>query len=102
MVESRNKERLQDNCGFCGNHKDDVPLMVTSQLDSYNNPAICANCAMAIVQQTFIRFGILDKQIRQQMRKPPVPELIVPGAANDAADRAINAVQGEHGDRADE
>jgi hypothetical protein len=77
---------VQDSCGFCGTHKDEAPLVITSQIPP--NPAICCICALGVVQQTFLRFGELDKQIRKQMTPPPRPTLAVVDTASAAIEKA--------------
>jgi hypothetical protein len=56
------------DCSFCGQHKDDVPLMVSSA----KNVNICAWCALAVVEQTFGAMVQMEQMIKQAVR--PAPE----------------------------
>lgn len=84
-------------CSFCGNDAGDVPLIITAPLPPVgeppeNPPACCCICALGIVQQTFLRYGELDKQIREQMMKTkhpaPRPQIVT----TDGVKEAVNAV----------
>lgn len=48
-LKARQREK-DDRCSFCGSHKDDVPLLVRSNT---TGAAICSNCAITVVNQTF-------------------------------------------------
>lgn len=48
MAQSR--KAATEHCSFCGHHKNDVPLIVTSQLNT--QAACCSTCALTIVHQT--------------------------------------------------
>lgn len=78
------------HCSFCGEHKDDVPLIVTSQLNS--QAACCSTCALTIVHQTHSwAYGIFNTVIKDQERRKILME---GGADGDAAADAIAKVSG--------
>lgn len=78
------------HCSFCGEHKDDVPLIVTSQLNSQS--ACCSTCALTIVHQTQTwAYGIFSTVVKDQERRK---KLMEGGADGDAAADAIAKVSG--------
>jgi hypothetical protein len=79
-----------EHCSFCGEHKDDVPLIVTSQLNT--QAACCSTCALTIVHQTHTwAYGIFNTVIKDQERRKALME---GGDNGDAAAEAIAKVSG--------
>ena len=53
------------HCSFCGEHKNKVPLIVTSTIKPQS--ACCSTCALAIVQQTQVwAYGIFQQAMQMQ------------------------------------
>jgi hypothetical protein len=66
------REAALTNCSFCGQDKDDVPLLVTS---TQTKAACCSWCALGITEQTYRHMVEMQEIIRQARRTPvPVPE----------------------------
>jgi len=77
------------HCSFCGEHKDDVPLIVTSQINT--QAACCSNCALTIVHQTQSwAYGIFNTVIKEQERQ----QAMMNKDKRDAADVAIAKASG--------
>lgn len=72
-------------CSFCGTHKDDVPLMVASNV---TDATVCSICALAVIQQTFAHMMRLEKIIRQA-QKPTNPQKRIIDTGEDKKDAAI-------------
>jgi hypothetical protein len=79
------------NCSFCGEHKQVVPLIVTSNIKP--DSACCSTCALAIVQQTQVwAYGVFREAIKSQK----APKLIQTPGQNavtvaKAIEKATNA-----------
>lgn len=83
MPQPRNVSKTH-HCSFCGTHKDGVPLLVSSTL---KEAAVCAVCALAVIEQTFGAMFRMEALIRQA--QAPGPKLVVAG---DSVAQAIAAV----------
>ena len=77
------------HCSFCGAHKNDVPLIVTSTINPAS--ACCSTCGLAIVQQTQQwAYGIFQQALQMQKK---APKLVVTGGSKDKAiKKAVNDV----------
>lgn len=87
MPESRKANKVV-RCSFCNEHKDTVPLLITSiSTDS----AICSWCALGVVNQTFQHVSKLEHMLRQMMEPPKVEVVHTPPDALDSAiGKALN------------
>lgn len=86
MPKPRKADKSTDpNCSFCGTHKDEVPLMVTSNVSRAN---ICSWCALGVVEQTFKYALSIEGQLRELM-KPPKIEVVSADNKPDKVDAAI-------------
>ena len=88
------------HCSFCGEHKNSVPLIITSHLKPQS--ACCSTCALAIVQQTQTwAYGIFKEAIKVTKLAPKlVRRLEEREAAQRAADAADAADAAEAGENA--
>lgn len=69
------------HCSFCGEHKNNVPLIVTSTLNPAS--ACCSTCGLAIVEQTQQwAYGIFRQALQIQKK---APKLVVTGGNKDRA-----------------
>jgi formylmethanofuran dehydrogenase subunit B len=83
------KESVNPNCSFCGTHKDDVPLMVSSNVTQSN---CCSWCALGMVEQTFKSALTLEKRLRKMMADQKAelePKIVVDGKMPDKVDVAV-------------
>lgn len=89
MAEPRKATQQKNECSFCGTHKMDVPLIVTSSLEK---AACCSDCALGIVQQTQRwAYGIFATAIAEKERAKAAEKKII--VAGDTTNGAINKVQ---------
>lgn len=84
-------------CSFCGQHKNDVPLIVTSQIKPES--ACCSSCAMAMVDQTQqwaygIFKAMMEEQLRQRAMQDKPSNLIVKDAVGAAIEKARGEIDG--------
>lgn len=81
MPKNRSPSSKQtQHCSFCGHHKNDVPLIITSDIKP--QAACCCICALAIVEQSYIwADGIFKEALRIQKK---APKLITPFTQKDA------------------
>jgi hypothetical protein len=86
----KSREARDPHCSFCGEHKDDVPLIIQSNTTTAN---VCCNCALRVVEQAFVWMGRVDKRTRQLMAKRPNPQKIV--MPEDRKDVAIGKANGK-------
>jgi hypothetical protein len=57
------------HCSFCGEHKNSVPLIITSNIKPQS--ACCSTCALAIVQQTQVwAYGVFQEAMKIQKKAP--------------------------------
>lgn len=86
MAEAR--KAPTQHCSFCGHHKDDVPLIVTSQLNT--QAACCSTCALTIVHQTQSwAYGVFRTVMQDQERRKAALNGAQPGdMTNDAIAKA--------------
>lgn len=86
MSETR-KAKQTEYCSFCGEHKEDVPLIVTSELNPQS--ACCCTCALTIVDQTF-RWagGIFRTAMAERERQQKAQQVIVGDSVNAAIKKA--------------
>jgi hypothetical protein len=71
------------HCSFCGEHKNNVPLIVTSSINPKS--ACCSTCALAIIQQTHVwAYGIFQEALKIQK---PAPKIALVRETTDAAIR---------------
>jgi phosphopantothenate synthetase len=76
--------KATEYCSFCGEHKDDVPLIITSQLNPQS--ACCSTCALTIVDQTFRWASGIFRTARAEVdRQESAKQRIVTGDSVDAA-----------------
>ena len=87
------KPNQSPNCSFCGHHKDDVPLLVTSNVD---NAGVCTWCAIGVIEQTMKHAMGMEKELRKihalmQPKAPATPKIEIVGAGTkpDKLDVAI-------------
>lgn len=89
MPKSREESGLNKdaprNCGFCGHHKDDVPLLVVS---SVTKAAVCSFCALGVIEQTFKHGMDMEVKLRELM-SPPKIEIVSADTQPDKVDIAI-------------
>ena len=88
--DAERKLKKNPNCSFCGVHKDDVPLMIVSNV---TNATVCSVCALAVIQQTFHRMMGMERLIRQAQTPTPPSKVIVTGESK--KDAAIEKVTAE-------
>jgi hypothetical protein len=74
------------HCSFCGEHKDVVPLIVTS---IQTNACICSWCALGVVEQSFKAMIKMEGIIRAAYGKPQI-EVVPAGQNPDKLDVAIS------------
>lgn len=88
MPKERKAIKTRETCSFCGDHKDDVPLMITAQVE---DASCCSNCALAIIQQTYAWAGRIFNSVKQEgERQKQATSRIITG---DSVDAAIQKVQ---------
>lgn len=81
MAEPR--KAATDSCSFCGEHKMEVPLIVTSQLNT--DCACCSDCALTIVHQTHKwAYGIFDMTVANKKKQMQSDQIITGGSVDDA------------------
>ena len=81
------------HCSFCGEHKNSVPLIITSHLKPQS--ACCSTCALAIVQQTQTwAYGIFKEAIKVTKL---APKLVVPVSNQKMVDDAIKKASNDGG-----
>ena len=90
MPESVNAKKSV-KCSFCGDHKDDVPLLVTSMEQPVS---ICSWCALGVVNQTFQHMTKIEGMIRELMA-PPKIQPVPAGTQPDKLDAAIGKALGK-------
>ncbi len=77
--------KITQHCSFCGHHKNDVPLIITSNIKP--QAACCCTCALAIVEQTWLwADGIFKETLKIQKR---IPAIITPFTQKDAVDAVL-------------
>jgi hypothetical protein len=82
MAKPRKANQTQ-HCSFCGEHKNDVPLIVTSSINPQS--ACCSSCALTIVHQTQSwAYGVFRSVIEEKERQFKAEQEIV-GDTTDAA-----------------
>ena len=92
----------KENCDFCGQHKNMVPLLVASNV---TGAAICGNCCLVVMQQTMnhqMHIGLEFKKVIdafpdmfEQDEKGAVR--VVPGDKRlDAAIKAVEDAKKDH------
>jgi transcription elongation factor Elf1 len=88
MPKERPSIRTLDNCSFCGDHKDEVPLMISN---TEVTAAICSTCALSVVDQTYQWAGKIFKSMKADMvRQKAAEKRIITG---DKVDDAIRKAQ---------
>lgn len=88
----KSRKATTQHCSFCGAHKNDVPLIVTSQLNT--QAACCSTCALTIVHQTQSwAYGIFQRVVEEQARHQQAQVKIVTGDGVDAAIRKSSTGQ---------
>jgi hypothetical protein len=86
MPKERPTIKNLSNCSFCGDHKDDVPLMITN---AEGNAACCSTCALAIIDQTYKWAGGIYRSLRAETerRKAAEKKIITGGSVDDAINK---------------
>lgn len=88
MPQPRKANQTQ-HCSFCGEHKNDVPLIVTSSINP--QAACCSSCALTIVHQTQSwAYGVFRSVIEEKERQM---KIMTPDGG-DTTDEAIERAGG--------
>lgn len=87
MPKERPTIRTLDNCSFCGDHKDDVPLMITN---AAKTAAICSTCALSVIDQTYQWAGGIYRTLiaENERQKKAEKKIVTGGSVDDAIKRA--------------
>lgn len=73
------------NCSFCGRDKDDVPLLVRSNV---TQACVCSVCALAVIEQTYSTMMGMKKLIDQATRPQQPPQKPEGDATENAIERS--------------
>lgn len=83
------KAAVQEYCSFCGDHKEEVPLLISSPM---MEAAICTTCSLTMVHQNVSWASGVFKSVQadHERRKKGAPKLILPDAAQEAISKVSN------------
>jgi len=82
------RKATTEHCSFCGEHRNAVPLIVTSQLSP--DSACCSDCALTIVHQTQKwAYGVFNQVLHEKQRQEDATKKIITGdGVNEAIKKA--------------
>jgi len=86
MPKSREADDSSRTCSFCGQNKEDVPLLVISNV---TKAGVCSWCALGVVEQTFKHGLEMEEKLRAMYKPKPKIEIVPAGHKPDKVDLAV-------------